>query len=152
MRILSTLAVLAALCAPIALTQTPTSAAHAAANACNGVTVNVRVSEITPEGSVAKFMAAVAANQTWYTAHGFKKNQIVVAQISVQDSTTKAWVFSDKKFITYHINPPTSRVVHDAAWDSFVKLYNETSKIVESYNTCMPETIISTDPAPWMKM
>jgi len=150
MRILSTLAVFAALCAPAAIGQTPATAA--AGDACKGVTVSVRISEITPTGSVEKFMAAAAANQAWYTSHGFKKNQIVVAQISVQDPTTKAWRFSDKKFITYHINPPTSGVVRDAAWDAYVKLYNDTSKIVESYNTCMPETVVSADPAPWMKM
>jgi len=106
---------------------------------------------MTPTGSVDKFMAAVAAHQAWYTSHGFKKNQIVVAQISVQDPATKAWSFSDKKFITYHINPPAN-AVHDAAWDAYVKLYSETSKITEAYSTCMPETVFSADPTPWMKM
>lgn len=150
MRLLSTFALLAALCAPAAFAQTA-APARPAAPTCKGVEVVVRLSEITPDGSPEKFMAAVAAHQEWYKSHGFKKNQIVVAQIEEQDPVTKAWNYSTKRYLTYHINSPTG-AVHDAAWDAYVKLYSETSKILETYVTCMPETVFTTDPAPWMKM
>jgi hypothetical protein len=147
MRILSTLAVLTALCAPAAIAQTPASPA----STCKGVPVIVRVSEITPGGSAEKFRAAVAAHLDWYRSHGFKKNQIVIGEISEQDPATKKWSVTDKKFITYHINPPGG-TTPDAAWNAYVKLYSDTSKILEEYRSCMPETVFSTDPAPWMKM
>ena len=137
-------AVLASLCAPSAFAQ-----AAAAMPPCSGVVVTVRVSEITPEGSVETFKAAVAAHLKWYRDHGFKNNQIVIGQIV--DPETHS--YSDKKFMTYHINPPNPATTKtDAAWDAYVKLYQGTSKILETYITCMPETVVSTDPVPWMKM
>jgi hypothetical protein len=36
--------------------------------ACNGDLTVVRVSQITPGGSMQKFMAAVAAHKAWYRA------------------------------------------------------------------------------------
>lgn len=142
MRLTRALALFVALSAPAALAQT----AAKSATACDGVAVTVRVSEITPEGSAAKFMAAVAAQREWYKSHGVRDNQIVVARISDHG------VYSTTKFLTYHINPPAKEPAHDAGFDAFVKLFADTSKITDSYRTCMPETVISTDPAPWMKM
>ncbi|SNT18653.1 hypothetical protein SAMN05421770_10525 [Granulicella rosea] len=145
MRLIRVFALAAALCAPASHAQTPLPT-KPAAPACDGVVVMVRVSEITPGGSAEKFMAAVAAHRAWFKAHGARDNQIVVARIEDHGA------YSGTKFITYHINPPATEPVRDAGFDAFVKLYADTSKITESYRTCMPETVVSTDPTPWMKM
>jgi hypothetical protein len=41
--------------------------------------------------------------------------------------------------ITYHyIKPGGASPKHDEAWDAFVKMYNETSTIKETYGQCVP--------------
>ena len=51
-------------------------------------------------------------------------------------------VYSDTQVLSYHINPPVSSRLKnrgDAAWNAYVKQYNDTSKIVSTYDTCMPK-------------
>jgi hypothetical protein len=146
MRFLKIVALVAGLFAPAAFAQT-------GAPACKGVIVMVRLSEITPGGSAGKFKAAIAAQQAWYKSHGFKNNQIVLGEIAEQDSATRMWSDSTTRFYTFHINPPDpSTLKPDAGWDAFGKMFADTSKIVETHFVCMPETVVSTDPVPWMKM
>jgi hypothetical protein len=151
MRIVSKLALLAVLAMPFcpaAFAQKVT--APMAPPPCSGVIVTVRVSEITEGGSVEKFNAAVAAHLAWYRSHGVKNNQIIAAKVIERGPSGP--VYSDKRFLTFHINPPMPQPPHDAGWDAFTKMYADTSKVVETYNTCMPETVFSADPVPWMKM
>ncbi len=138
MKVLSSLIVLAALCA------VPVSSIHAQSNtapeppACKGAYNILRVSEITPTGSVEKFMAAVAAHQAWYTSHGYP-DVIFAARIAEENREARTFAYSDKLVMTYHYSKGNvPRSAHDAAWSAYVKMYNETSKIVETHMNCVP--------------
>ncbi len=142
MKVLSSLIVLAALCAipaPAIHAQSPAQASTEPP-ACEGVYNILRVSEITSTGSMEKFMAAVAAHQAWYTSHGYP-DVIFAAKVAQRDPQTKAWAFSDKLVMTYHYSKgPVPHSAQDAAWDAYVKLYNETSSIKETHMNCVPAT------------
>lgn len=113
--------------------------AQNAAPACDGRMATVRISEITPTGSVDGFLKAVAAHKEWYASHGLK-DEIFATRIVVRDEKTRAQMYSDKQFMTFHIMPagPQERPKQDAAWDAYVKLYRENSEIKSTYNVCMP--------------
>ncbi|MDR3777186.1 MAG: hypothetical protein P4K97_09845 [Terracidiphilus sp.] len=144
MKILSTLLALTALCAPLspaAYAQATPAPAQAQSDvpACEGAYNILRISEITPTGSMEKFMAAVAAHQAWYTSHGYA-DIVFAARIAERDPQTKTFAYSDKLVMTYHYSKgPGPNGAHDAAWDAYVKMYNETSTIKESHLNCVPE-------------
>jgi|BarGraIncu00222A_1022003.scaffolds.fasta_scaffold89675_2 hypothetical protein len=142
MKALSTLVALAALCAIPAQAIHAQSAAPAQAStstpACEGAYNILRISEITPTGSMDKFLAAVAAHQAWYVSHGYS-DVIFAAKIAERDPQTKTWAYSDKLVMTYHYSKGSvPKSAQDAAWDAYVKLYNETSSIKESHMNCVP--------------
>ena len=144
MRIHAILAAWAVICLPLTPTIICQAAPAAPARAqmplpsCSGAYSITRVSEITPTGSVDKFMAAVAAHQAWYTSHGLP-DIVFASRVAVRDQKSGAWSYSDKQMLTYHFQkadgPPPA---HDAAWDAYVKLYGETSSIKETFVTCIP--------------
>ena len=110
---------------------------------CQGDLTVVRVSQIKPAGSIQGFMAAVAAHQAWYRTHGFTDNQIVASRVIVLDQSTGASVYSDKEVLTYHFRPPgmgNPAGRGDAAWNAYVKLYQDNSTIKSEYVTCMPRS------------
>ena len=115
-----------------------TTHAAPAMPACDGVYNVVRLSEITPGGSMGKFMAAVAAHQDWYAKHGYP-DVIFATRILDRDPKSGAFSYSDKQVLTYHYSksavPPAA---HDAAWDAYVKMYRDTSTIKSTYVTCVP--------------
>jgi len=133
MRLLPTLALLAGLAAPAALCQTP--ATPPTVPPCDGAFAIVRVSEIKPESSMDKFLAAVAAQKAWYAAH-VPGDKIFVSRVKER----KATEYSTTEAITYHFysNPTGAEPKHDAGFDAFVKLYSESSTITATYFTCMP--------------
>jgi hypothetical protein len=139
MRIPAALTVLALLCAPFTPVISGQDAPAAPAMpACDGVLNILRVSEITPGASMEKFKAAVTAQQDWYKSHGFP-DVIFAAPVIVRDPTTHAESYSSNEMITYHyIKPGGASPKHDEAWDAFVKMYNETSTIKETYGQCVP--------------
>ena len=115
------------------------ASAQTAPMACDGHMATVRLSEIKAGGNVDGFMKAVAAHKAWFESHGVKGDQIFSARVIVRDEKTKARVYSDKQFMTFHIHGSTAPTPpHDAAYDAFVKLYNENSEIKESHDICMP--------------
>jgi hypothetical protein len=110
--------------------------------ACDGTFAVVRVSEIKPGGSIQGFMAAVAAHKAWYRANGITDNDIYATRVLVPDEKTKAPVYSDKQIMTWHINPPApARTTKrgDAAWNAYVKMYQDNSTIKTETMTCMPK-------------
>lgn len=137
MKVLSSLVMLAALCAM------PGPAIHAQSSApevpaCEGAYNILRISEITPAGSMEKFMTAVAAHQAWYASHGYS-DVIFAARIAERDPQTKAFSYSGKLVMTYHYSKgDVPRSAHDAAWDAYVKMYNETSSVKETHMNCVP--------------
>ncbi len=83
-------------------------------------------------------MAAVAAHLAWYRSHSFKDNEIVVARVT----GTEPDKWSDTEAITYHYRPPgmgAPRGRGDAAWNAYVKLYQENSEIKTLYIASMPK-------------
>lgn len=110
--------------------------------ACDGNYVTVRVSEIKPGGSIKGFLDAVAAHKAWYRANGITDNDIFAVRVIVQDEKTKAFSYSDKEIMTYHVNPPgPARTPKrgDAAWNAYVKMYRDNSDIKTELMTCMPK-------------
>jgi hypothetical protein len=108
------------------------------APSCDGAYNVFRISEIKPGGSVDKFMAAVSAHQAWYKSHGYP-DLIFAARVIVRDEKTKAESYSDTQFATYHYSKGSVPMAkHDAAWDAYVKMYNEVSSIKETITQCVP--------------
>jgi hypothetical protein len=94
--------------------------------ACDGVVNIFRVSEITPGGSMEKFMAAVAAQQEWYKSHGFP-DVIFAARVISRDPQTHAESYAQNEAVSYHyMKPGGANPQHDAAWDAFVKMFSDT--------------------------
>jgi hypothetical protein len=135
MKISRTIAALALLCAPMV---TMLHAQAGPALPCDGVYNVGRISEITPTGSLDKFMAAVAAHQAWYKSHGLP-DIIFASRVVANDPKTGKMALSATEMMTYHFEKPNGPpTVHDAAWDAYVKLYNDTSIIKETTLSCIP--------------
>jgi hypothetical protein len=130
MRIISLLALSAALFAPAVLAQT-------AAPPCDGTMAMVRVSDIKPD-SMDKFLAAVAAQKDWYASHNLP-DKIFVTKVIDRGASA----YSTTQAITYHFygNGPASEPKHDAGFDAFVKLFSESSTIKAGYLTCIPKAM-----------
>ena len=139
MRILM-LSVFSTILAAGAIAQT-TPAGQSPRLQCDGNIATVRVSAITPTGSMDGFLKAVVAHREWYRSHGLGDHEIFAARITVRDETTRAQSYSEKEVMTYHIHPVSSQPEpqHDAAYDAFVKLYRDNSEIKQQYNVCIPK-------------
>jgi hypothetical protein len=107
--------------------------------ACDGRRATVRISEITPNGTVKGFMEAVAAHRAWVFSHGLTKDEITTVPLIVRDENTHARTYSDKQFWSIHIhgsNGPEPK--QDEAYEAFVKLYRANSDIKVAYDICLP--------------
>jgi len=111
--------------------------------ACDGRVVQIRVSTITPGGSVEKFMAAVEAQKAWYKSHGLS-DMIFASKMLERDATTRASSYSTTEAMSYHFYPAgdSKTPPRDAAWDAFVKMFADTSTIKVSYMTCIPAAMV----------
>jgi hypothetical protein len=131
------------LLAALAALQVPATLAQNAPLACDGDFAIVRVSAIKP-GGMPGFMAAVAAHKAWYRSHGFNDNVIVASRVVLTGDHSGTMKYSDTEVVTYHVRPPDGDQVEnkrDAAWDSYVKQYRDTSEIKSEYLTCMPRLV-----------
>jgi hypothetical protein len=72
--------------------------------ACEGRRATVRISELTPNGTVKGFMDAVAAHKAWVFSHGLTKDEIITVPVIVRDEKTHAQSYSDKQFWSIHIH------------------------------------------------
>ena len=136
-------AVFGLLQAPTALSQTaaPHPGADGAPPPCDGDIANVRLTEISPTGTMEGYLKAVAGQKAWYRAHGFKDNEIFVSRIMVMDPATKSLKYSNTQVLAFHIRPPymPGSTGHDPAWDAFHQQYRENSDLKQSFNVCMPK-------------
>ena len=87
------------------------------------------------------FLKAVAAHKEWYQSHGQTGHEIFATRIMVRDEATRKQVYSEKEVMTYHSLPVTAapEAPHDAAYEAFVKLYQQNSEIKQQFNICMPK-------------
>jgi hypothetical protein len=105
---------------------------------CKGAYNVLRVSELKPGATVDQFMKAVTAHQAWYTSHGFP-DVIFAARVVLTDPKTQAETWSDTQIVTYHYSKGAVPVSsHDAAWDAYVKMYNDISTIKQTTLNCVP--------------
>ena len=125
--------------AVLTLLQAPHALAQSDLPACDGSYAIVRVSTIKP-GEIQTFMQAIAAHKAWYRGHGYSDNIIVSSRIVERGEHGTPPKYSDTQVMTFHINPPTE-VQHDAAWDAYVKLYRDSSDVVQEYQICMPKLV-----------
>jgi hypothetical protein len=105
-------------------------------SACNGVINVIRVNEIKP-GKMDEFLIAVAKQQAWYKDAG-TSDQIQVMSVMSRDPATRAFVISDAEAITAHIEPALRKEpTHDAAYNTFVGLFNDSSTVKSTFVTCV---------------
>lgn len=124
----------------LAVLQVPFCFAQNGLPNCDGDYAIVRVSSIKP-GKMDGFMAAVEAHKAWYRSHGYN-DVIVASRVITSDPKTKKMKYSDQEVLTYHVTTQNSeQPKHDAAWDAYVKQYQETSNLKSTYFTCMPKLV-----------
>jgi hypothetical protein len=115
--------------------------AQTAPLACDGRLATVRISEITPGGSVKGFRDAVAAHKAWVFSRGLTKDEITTVPVIVRDDKTHVRSYSDKQFWSIHIhgsNEPDPK--HDETYDAFVKMYRDNSDIKSAFDICLPNS------------
>lgn len=123
----------------VAMAALASNAASAQGNPCaTGSPAIVRMSELTPTGSVAGFNKAVADHARWYADHGYK-DRIFSAPVLQFDPQTKQLSISPSQFMTFHLGSMlVPDIKHDAAWDAYVAEYSANSKITSTTLVCYP--------------
>lgn len=114
-------------------------AADAPAACPSGNLAIIRISTITPKGTLAGFQKAAADHAKWYTSHGYSEDQIVAAPVLLFDAATSKLNKSPDTVITFHYHShDVPQDKHDKAWDSYVAEYNANSEIKSTTLVCMP--------------
>jgi len=85
------------------------------------------------------FMDAVAAHIAWYRAHGMMDNEIVVAPMAVRDTQARTELKIPNEVMTFHVRVPPTGNTRDAAWDAYVKQYDDNSEVVSEHRICAPK-------------
>jgi hypothetical protein len=113
-----------------------------AAELCPGGQLAVmRVSKITPGGSMAGFREAARDHANWYRAKGLPVTQFT-APVMIYSTKAKAQVASDREIMTVRLgSADLPRGSRDAGWASFVAKYKANSTIVRETRTCLPKGI-----------
>ncbi len=127
-----------------ALAKPPAKPAPAAAKPANdlcagGTMMTLRISKITPNGTMAGFLEAVKEQNAWYKSHGFTENHQDVARIIDLDPTTRAPAVSQTEAMTLHWSPPGMGASgqKDEAWDAFVAKFRANSTIETEKHVCV---------------
>lgn len=116
----------------------PVAEADSSAPTCPaGKLQRVRVSEITPDGSLAGFRAAFADHAKWYAQHGYTSDRLSLSPIVDEygrNHARKGLI----RVVTIHSrvsNVPREK--QDNAWKAFAQKYKANSRIVLTTLTCM---------------
>lgn len=115
--------------------------AQAAALCPGGQPAVMRVSKITPTGSMAGFRAAARDHANWYRAKGLPVTQFT-APVMVYSAKAKAQVPSEREIMTVRLGSadiPAGK--RDAGWAAFVSKYKANATIVSETRTCFPKAI-----------
>ena len=127
----------ALVCSASARAQT---AGAAAPNACaSGDIEVVRISKLTPKGSMAGVEKAVADHGKWYADHGYAEDRVILAPVFVTEGGGTFPSISANQFLTIHAHAhqvPADR--QDAAWQAYVAEYDANSQIVTQSMVCIP--------------
>ncbi len=113
-----------------------------AADLCpGGQPVIMRVSKITPTGSMAGFREAARDHANWYRAKGLPVTQFT-APVMVYSAKAKAQVASEREVMTVRLgSADVPRGKQDAGWAAFVAKYKANATIVSETRTCWPKGI-----------
>ena len=96
----------------------------------------VRLSELKP-GMLPKFYEAVALQQAWYRKAG-DPDVIEIRRVTQRDPVSREFKISTTQIVTSHIEPALRKEpVHDAGYDAFVALFNQSATIKFEYRTCI---------------
>jgi hypothetical protein len=125
------------LAAAAALTISAAGAAQSQAPAAcsQGQLTRIRLSRITPGGSLAGFRDAVAAHERWYKAHGYRIEQRIAPVVG--SSRGKASQ-SGQEVMTFATSDDVPRERRDAGWNAFVAKYRANSEIETETVVCVP--------------
>ncbi len=111
-----------------------------AASPCKvGEPAIVRVSKISPKGSMAGFKKAVADHIKWYRDHGYTKDRQVIAAVMTFDPVKKVMLEAPDQVMTIHTHStdvPLEK--HDAGWAAYVAEYRANSDIATETLVCLP--------------
>jgi hypothetical protein len=100
----------------------------------------IRLSKLTPGGTMEGARQAAADHAKWYGSHGYAGDKIVFAPALSYDRASDKASLAPDQFYTFHIKAtdvPNDK--HDAAWASYVAEYNKNSTIVSTGLACMPD-------------
>ena len=113
-----------------------------AAEMCPGGKLAVmRVSKITPTGSMAGFREAARDHAAWYRAKGLPVTQFV-APVMVYSPKAKAQIASDREVLTVRLgSADVPRGKSDAGWAAFVAKYKANATILRETRTCFPKGV-----------
>jgi hypothetical protein len=113
-----------------------------AADLCPGGQLAVmRVSKITPTGSMAGFREAARDHANWYRAKGLPVTQFT-APVMVYSAKAKAQVASTQEIMTVRLGKAdVPRGKQDAGWAAFVAKYKANATIVSEMRTCFPKRL-----------
>jgi hypothetical protein len=117
----------------------PARAASAIDLCPNGAITMIRISKISPKGTVAGFEKAVADHAKWYADHGYGEDRIVSAPVLVYDEANHTMVQATNEVMTIHTNAhPVPRDKHDAAWDAYIAEYRANAEAGGETTACVP--------------
>ncbi len=126
----------------------PVTAISSVAPSCNGEFVILRLDKIKKSGTIAGVEKAVEDHFAWYRSKGFNDNDVVAARVLKYDPTGNRYVNDESLVVTLHVNPPAEMVTAtphpdhaeepDAAWDAYVKEYDDNSDIIATVPLCLP--------------
>ena len=108
----------------------------------NGTIAIVRLNTIKATGSRAGFDQAVKDHMKWYRDHGFKDNEMQVANVLKYDPKSNQTSVSKTEVLSIHTNPPgpeKTGPLRDAAWDAYVAEYRTNSDIAHEHGVCLPK-------------
>lgn len=114
--------------------------AATAADLCpNGDIAKIRLSKVTPTGSMAGIEKAVADHAKWYADHGFTEDRIIIAPVLVYDAANKTMRVAADQVMTLHMHShEVPKDKHDAAWDAYVAEYKANSDVASETVVCLP--------------
>ncbi len=99
----------------------------------------MRVSKITPTGSMAGFREAARDHVNWYRTKGLPVTQFT-APVMVYSAKAKAQVASEREIMTVRLgSADVPRGKQDAGWAAFVAKYKANATIVSETRTCWPK-------------
>jgi hypothetical protein len=101
---------------------------------CTGHPAVVRISKLSPTGTMAGLAKAAADHQAWYNTHGSPQTRVLLAPVTSSSA-------GETDVVTLNIDPPpyAKRAPADDAWTAFIKEYDDNSIVVLTGLTCMTD-------------